>query len=119
VSPPTAVGEIPPDSFLWEVNLSGIAAPEWIERFKEASGHTLAAKPAGVMFQPVAALSFVSPQERVQEWVVNIDTWIDSANARLKMETDEGVDARAQNTDANGQAVRARLKAASDMVKHL
>jgi hypothetical protein len=66
VSPPKAVGEVSPDSYLWEVNLSGLVAPGWIKRF-QAAGGTAAANPAGVTFQPVAALSFVSPKAVVEE----------------------------------------------------
>lgn len=118
VSPPKAVGEIPPDSYLWEVNLSGIVARRWIERFKAAGGGTAVAKPDGVTFEPVSALSFVSPKHFVEEWMTSIDAWIDSTNATLGMEMDE-VDPRAQDEEAKEQALHARLGAVSDEVKDL
>jgi hypothetical protein len=118
VGPPKAVGEIPPDSYLWDVNLSGIVATGWIERFKTAGGGTSVARPAGVTFEPVASLSFVSSKDFVQEWMIAIDTWIDSTNATLSMEMDE-VDKRARAEEAEGQVLHARLRAVSDEVKSL
>jgi hypothetical protein len=70
------------ESYLWEVNLSGIVAPGWIDRFRTAGGGTAVAQPAKVTFEPVSALSFVSPKEAVEAWMAAIDTWIAATNAR-------------------------------------
>jgi hypothetical protein len=64
------------------VNLSGIVAPGSIDRFRTAGGGTAVAKPAAVIFEPVTALSFVSPKEAVEEWMTAIDTWIAATNVR-------------------------------------
>ena len=119
VSPPKAVGEISTESYLWEVNLSGIVAPGWIDRFRTAGGGTAVAKPAAVIFEPVTALSFVSPKEAVEEWMTAIDTWIAATNALMTQETD-AADTRARDTEtAKGEALHDRLRAASDAVKDL
>ena len=119
VSPPKAVGEISPDSYLWEVNLSGIVSPGWIERFKMADGGTAVVKPAGVIFEPVTAVSFVSSKEIVGEWMTAIDTWIEATNAMMTQETD-AADTRARDTEtAKEEALHTRLRAVSDEVKNL
>ena len=115
VSPPKAVGEVSPDSYLWEVSLSGLVAPGWIKRFQAAGGGTAAANPAGVTFQPVAALSFVSPKDLVEEWMTAIDTWIDATNATPTLET-AAAGTRAQDDE---QAKGQRLRAVSDEVRNL
>jgi hypothetical protein len=117
VSPPKAVGEIPPNSSLWEVNLSGIVATGWIERFRATGGGTAVAEPAGVTFGPAAALSFVGSKDIVGEWMTAIDTWIEATNATLPGM--DAVDARAQGEEAKGEALHARLRAVSDEVKNL
>jgi hypothetical protein len=119
VSPPKAVGEISTESYLWEVNLSGIVAPGWIDRFRTAGGGTAVAQPAKVTFEPVSALSFVSPKEDVEEWMGAIDTWIAATNATMTQETD-AADTRARDTEtAKGDALHDRLRVASDAVKDL
>jgi len=119
VSPPKAVGEISMESYLWEVNLSGIVAPGWIDRFRTAGGGTAVAQPAKVTFEPVSALSFVSPKEDVEAWMGAIDTWIAATNATMTQETD-AADTRARDTEtAKGDALHDRLRVASDAVKDL
>ena len=119
IGPPRAVGEILPDSYLWEVNLSGIVAPGWIERFKTAGGSTANAKSAGVTFEPVAALSFVSPQAFVEEWMAAIDTWIDVTNATMTNETDDADTRTRDHERTKEEALHRRLRAVSDEVKNL
>jgi len=119
VSPPKAVGEISTESYLWEVNLSGIVAPGWIDRFRTAGGGTAVAEPAKVTFEPVSALSFVSSKDAVEEWMAAIDTWIAATNALMTRETD-AADTRARDTEtAKGDALHDRLRVASDAVKDL
>ena len=66
----------------------------------------------------MAALSFVSPKELVQEWMTYIDVWINSTNTTGPMETDEA-DRRAQDEEVKGQARQDRLRVVSDSVRHL
>jgi hypothetical protein len=67
----------------------------------------------------VTALSVVSPQAFVEEWLSAIDTWIEATSATLTRETD-AADTRAQDQErANGEALHTRLRAVSDEVKNL
>jgi hypothetical protein len=119
VSPPKSVGEIPSDSYLWEVSLSGIVTPKWVELFKRAGAGTANAKPTGVTFEPVAALSFVSPQAFVEEWMTSIDTWIDVTNTTLSKETDDADTRTRDHERTKEEALHRRLRAVSDEVKNL
>ena len=50
--------------------------------------------------------------------MTSIDTWIDSTNATLSIDVDE-VEKRAQDEEAKGQALHARLRIVSDEFKGL
>lgn len=67
----------------------------------------------------MTALSFVSSQDAVEEWMTAIDPWIAATNATMTQETD-AAETRARDTEtAKGDALHDRLRVASDAVKDL
>ena len=81
------------DGTRWEVQLSAVPSPQWLEFFKqteEASSSSGGAspRPRRVTFDP-ASLVFKSDEDHVERWIEAIDQWIAWADTRYRASLDE------------------------------
>jgi hypothetical protein len=79
----------------WEIQLSGIPSPEWLELFRTSGESSAKAVPRLVEFDRGTAF-FKSDEDQVQHWIASIDKWIASTNARYLMTIEQ---ARRQRFD--------------------
>lgn len=83
----------------WEVQLSATPPGEWLDLFKMSGESSAKAVPQRVEFDRTSAY-FKSEEDQVEHWVVSIDKWIASTNARYLMILDQARRERLDRVDA-------------------
>ena len=89
------------DGSRWEVGLSAVPSPAWLEFFKqsgEAPSFSASPRPQRVTFDR-ASVVFKSDEDHVEQWIEAIDEWIAAAEARYVMSLDEASRQRALRLD--------------------
>jgi hypothetical protein len=101
----------------WEVQLSAIPPPRWLELFKVSGESSAKALAQRVEFDRASAV-FNSDEDHVEHWIKSIDKWIASTNARhlialetVRRERFDRVDAEAKEKD--------RIQRLNDRFKNL
>lgn len=110
------------DGTRWEVKLSGVPSPAWLEYFKQAgdasgSSAATAPRPQRVTFDQ-ASIVFKSDEDHVERWIEGIDRWIASADARYVMSLEEESRQRSMRLDDEAKK-RERILRMNDRFKDL
>jgi hypothetical protein len=78
-SGPQPLHERPDGEFTWTIPLSGLPSREWLTLFNTPAESASPCMPSRVEFRD-RAIVFTSAEERIKEWLRNIDQWIATAN---------------------------------------
>ena len=81
------------DGTRWEVQLSAVPSPPWLEFFRQAEGASPSSsgeppRPRRVTVDQ-ASLAFKSGEDHVERWIEAIDKWIAWADTRYSASLDE------------------------------
>lgn len=101
----------------WEMQLSGIPSPDWLELFKTAGESSARALPRLVEFDR-ATLFFKSDEDQVEHWIASIDKWIASTNARYLMTIERARRERFDRVEAETKETE-RIQRLNDRFKNL
>jgi hypothetical protein len=105
----------------WEVQLSAVPAPAWLEFFKRSgegsASRAASPQPQRVVFDRASAV-FKSDEDHVEQWIAAIDIWIARTEARYSMSLDEASRARSARLDAEARQ-RERIQQLNDRFKNL
>ena len=105
----------------WEVQLSAVPAPAWLEFFKRsgegATSPAASPQPQRVVFDRASAV-FKSHEDHVEQWIEAIDIWIARTEARYTMSLDEASRERSTRLDAEAKQ-RERIQQLNDRFKDL
>jgi hypothetical protein len=78
-SGPQPLQERPNGEFTWTIPLSGLPSREWLTLFNTPAESASVCMPSRVEFRD-RGIVFTSAEERIKEWIQNIDQWIATAN---------------------------------------
>lgn len=101
----------------WEVQLSAVPPPDWLELFKVSGESSAKAVPQRVEFDRASA-AFKCDAEQVEHWIASIDKWIASTNARHLMTLERARRECFERGDAEAKE-RERIQQLNDRFKDL
>lgn len=101
----------------WEVQLSAVPPPDWLELFKVSGESSAKALPQRVEFDGASA-AFKSDEGQVEHWIASIDKWIASTNARHLMSIEQARRERFERGDARAKE-RERIQRLNDRFRNL
>lgn len=105
------------DGRRWEVPLNDTPTDEWLALFKASPEGSGRARPQRVDFDRGTA-SFKSDEDQVEHWVLSVDEWIASTNARYLMALERAQRARVDRVDEEAKE-RDRIQRLNDRFKDL
>ena len=101
----------------WEVQISSIAPPAWLELFKVSGESSAKALPQRVEFDRASAF-FRCDEDQVEHWIESIDKWIASTNARYQMSLEQARRERFDRGDTEAKE-KERIQRLNDRFKDL
>jgi regulatory protein YycH of two-component signal transduction system YycFG len=101
----------------WEVQLNGIPSSQWLELFKVSGEATTRTLPHRVEFDRTSAV-FKCDEDQVEHWILSIDKWIASTNARHVMALEKVRRERFDRVDAASKE-QERIQRMNDRFKDL
>jgi len=101
----------------WEVLLSAIPPPQWLELFRMSGEASVTAVSRRVMFDR-NTIFFKSDEQHVEHWIRSIDKWIASTNARYAANREQASRQRATRDDAE-TTEKERIRQLNERFKNL